>query len=49
MTHTRKNLKIVCVKFDGKNGGALVADLTYVIVHHLKSICGTLRTIYQKI
>ena len=48
MTRTCKNLKIVCVKFFGKIGRTLAADLAYVIVHHLKSIFRTLRTIYQK-
>ena len=42
MTCTLKNLKIVCVKFFGKIGRMLVADLAYVIVHHLKPICWTL-------
>ena len=41
MTCTRKNLKILSVKFFGKIGGMLVANLAYVIVHHLKSICRT--------
>ena len=36
MTRTHKNLKIVCVKFFDKIGSTLVADLAYVIVHHLK-------------
>ena len=49
MTCTQKNLKIVCVKFFGKIGRTLVGDLAYFIAHHLKSICRTLRTIYQKI
>ena len=35
MTCTRKNLKIVCVKFFGKIGRTLVADLAYVIAYHL--------------
>ena len=30
-----------CVKFFGKHGCTLVADLAYVIVHHLKLICPT--------
>ena len=41
MTRTRKNLKILFVKFFGKIGGMLVANLAYVIVHHLKSVCCT--------
>ena len=48
MTRTCKNLKIVCVKFFGKIGRTLAADLAHVFVHHLKSIFRTLRTIYQK-
>ena len=39
---TPKDLKIVCVKFIGKIGRTLVADLAYVIVHDLKSVCRTL-------
>ena len=42
MTYTHKNLKIVCMKLIGKNGHTLVADLAYVIIHHLKSIYRTL-------
>ena len=32
----RKNIKISFVKFFGKMGRALVADLACVVVHHLK-------------
>ena len=48
MTRTCINLKFVCVKFFGKTGRALAADLASVIVNHLKSTFRTLRTIYQK-
>ena len=36
MMRNRKNIKISFVKFFGKMGRALVADLACVIVHHLK-------------
>ena len=39
MTRARKNLKIVCVKFFGKIGSTLAADLEYAIAHHLKLLC----------
>ena len=42
VTCTYKNLKMECVRFIGKIGRTLVADLPYVIVHHLKSICWSL-------
>ena len=42
MARTPKNLKMVCVKFIGKIGRTLVADLACVIVQHLKYICRTL-------
>ena len=32
----RKNIKISFVKFFGKMGRALVADLACVVIHHLK-------------
>ena len=41
MTRIRKYLIIECVKCTGRT---LVADVAYVIVHHLKSICRTLAT-----
>ena len=41
MTHTRKNLKIYVSNFIVKTGRTLVADLVYVIVHQLKSVCRT--------
>ena len=42
MICTCKNLNIICVKFSGKIVPTLVADLTYVIVRHLKSVSRTL-------
>ena len=48
MTHTHKNLKIVCVKLIGKIGCMLVADIVYIIVQHLQSSCQTLDTHKKK-
>ena len=42
MTLSRKTLKIASVKFIGKIGHTLIADFTYVIIYHLKSICQNL-------
>ena len=42
--YTRKNLKTVWMKFNGKAACKLVADLAYDIVYHLKSIYGNLHT-----
>ena len=46
MACTCENLKIACVKFIGKNVRKLVADLAYVILHHLKSICRILAKLF---
>ena len=42
MTCTREIIKMLCLKFIGKIGRRLVADLVYIIVHHLKLIFWTL-------
>ena len=37
MARSRKNLTILCLeRFFGKIGRMLVADLAYVVLHHLK-------------
>ena len=44
LSDTIRKITKLYVKFTGKIGHMLIADLVYIMLHHLKSICQTLCT-----